>query len=76
MYGLVYWGLQARMVQTLENIHQQHIKNGKQVTAKTGLLTKEMRAWRSLGRTMQDIRLLVFNLGRTDFRKKIDGLRA
>ena len=70
VYGLVYWGIQARMQQTLENIRQRHIKDGKTVTAETGLRTKEMRAWRSLGKSTLDIRLLVFNLGRADFRKK------
>ena len=29
-----------------------------------------MKAWRRLGRAMLDIRLLVFNLGRVDYRKK------
>ena len=32
--------------------------------------TKSMRAWRSLGRALLDIRILVFNLGRVDYRKK------
>ena len=71
VYGLVYWGLQARMVQSLENIRQRHVKEGKVPTALTGMRTKDMRAWRSLGRTILDIRLLVFNLGRNDFRKNI-----
>ncbi len=35
----------------------------------TGLNTKEMKSWRSLGRAMTDIPVLVFNLGRLDFRK-------
>ena len=68
-YGLVYWGIQARMQQTLENIRQQLMKDGKTITSQTGLRTKEMRAWRSLGKSLLDIRLLVFNLGRADFRK-------
>ena len=32
--------------------------------------TQEMKAWRSLGRAMLDIRILVFNLGRIDFCKQ------
>ena len=32
--------------------------------------TKNMRAWRALGRTLVDINLLVFNCGRSDFRTK------
>ena len=32
--------------------------------------TKRVRAWRALGRTLCDIHLLVFNIGRADFRSK------
>ena len=69
-FGLTYWGLQARMQQTLESVRVARMAKGKTVTAKTGLATKEMKAWRSLGRAMLDIRLLVFNLGRVDFRRR------
>ncbi len=69
-FGLTFWGLQARMQQSLETARVARLAKGKQVTANTGLRTKEMKAWRSLGRAMLDIRVLVFNLGRIDFRKK------
>ena len=36
----------------------------------TGNNSKEVRAWRALGRTLCDIQLLVFNIGRADFRSK------
>ena len=56
------------MHQSLENAREACTKQGQVVTAKTGMRTKEMRAWRSLGRAMLDIHMLVFNLGRSDFR--------
>ena len=69
-FGLTFWGLQARMQQSLESARVARVTQGKEITAKTGLNTKEMKAWRSLGRAMLDIRVLVFNLGRVDYRKK------
>ena len=69
-FGLTYWGLQARMQQSLESARVARVTQGKEITAKTGLNTKEMKAWRSLGRAMLDIRVIVFNLGRVDYRKK------
>ena len=69
-FGLTYWGLQARVQQSLESARVARVTQGKEITAKTGLNTKEMKAWRSLGRAMLDIRVLVFNLGRVDYRKK------
>lgn len=69
-FGLTYWGLQARMQQCLESARVARVTKGKEVTAKTGVNTKEMKAWRSLGRAMLDIRVLIFNLGRVDYRKK------
>ena len=43
---------------------------GKTPTAKCGLRTKRMAAWRAMGRTLLDIGMLVFNVGRCDFRNK------
>ena len=68
-FGLTYWGLQARMQQSLESARVARVTQGKEITATTGLNTKEMKAWRSLGRAMLDIRVLVFNLGRVGYRK-------
>ncbi len=36
----------------------------------TGLRAKKMRALRALGRTLLDTNMLVFNMGRGDFRRK------
>ncbi len=58
------------MQQSLEIARATACRQGRRITAKLGLRTNEMRAWRSLGRTMTDIKLLVFSLGRLDFRKK------
>ena len=59
------------MQQSLESARIARAMKGKEVTAKTGVNTKEMKAWRSLGRAMLDIRVLIFNLGRVDYRKNI-----
>ena len=58
------------MIQTLDEARQQVIKQGKPVTENIGLRTQAMRSWRSLGRAMLDIRILVFNLGRADLRRR------
>ena len=47
--GLIYWGLQARMPQSLETARLPVERQGKQVTNTLGLRTKDMRARRSLG---------------------------
>ena len=70
MFGLIFWGIQARMIQTLENCRQALLKQGQTISINTGLRTQEMRSWRSLGRAMLDVRILVFNLGRADFRRR------
>ena len=59
------------MQQSLESARVARVTQGKEITANNGLNTKEMKAWRSLGRAMLDIRVLVFNLGRVDYRKNI-----
>ena len=68
--GLVYWGILARMQQTLERARTAAFDAGSSVTPQTGMRTREMRAWRSLGKAMTDLRSSVFNVGRTDFRKQ------
>ena len=70
-FGPTYWGLLARMRQSLESARVARVAQGKEVTSRTGLKTKEMRAWRSLGRAMLDIRVVVFNLGRGFSEKSI-----
>ena len=75
-FGLTYWGLQARMQQSLESARVARRTQGKEATAKTGVNTKEMKAWRSLGRAMLAIRVLVFNFGRVDYRKTSSCLRT
>ena len=69
-FGVTYWAIQARMAQCLETSRKACEKQGRPVTADTGWRTQEMKSWRSLGRAMCDIRILVFNLGRADFRRK------
>ena len=68
-FGLTYWGLLARMQQSLESARVAREAQGAEITATTGLSTKAMKAWRSLGRALLDIRILVFNMGRVDYRR-------
>ena len=68
--GLLYWGIQARMEQSLEATRSTCEHRGQAVSANVGLRTKEMRAWRSLGLAITNIHMLVFNLGRVDFRQR------
>jgi hypothetical protein len=70
LYGLIFWGIKTRMQQTVDNAREACASRGQQWTGETGLRTKEMKAWRSLGRAVTDVRVLVFNLGRVDFRRK------
>ena len=58
------------MQQSLESARVARATLGLEITPTTGLNTKEMKSWRSLGRAMLDIRVLVFNLGRVDYRRK------
>ena len=58
------------MTEVLETAQVVAEKNGRSATSNTGRRCKQMKAWRALGRTMCDIRLLVFNIGRSDFRMK------
>ena len=62
-FGLTFWGLQARVQQSLESARVARATLGLEITPKTGLNTKGMKSWRSLGRAMLDIRVIVFNLG-------------
>ena len=70
IFALVYWGLRARMVEAVEQAKFTAERQGRCVTARIGERTAQMKLWRAMGRTLFDIRLLVFNLGRADFRSK------
>lgn len=70
IYGLVYWGLRVRMYESRENACLAAQSRGQTPTERTGMNTRNMRAWRALGRTLLDLNLLVFNCGRSDFRTK------
>ena len=70
IFALVYWGLRARMIETVEQAKFAAESKGNRVTARIGERTAQMKLWRAMGRTLFDIRLLVFNLGRADFRSK------
>ena len=58
------------MMEALATTHEAVRKRGKVVTDQTGKRTKQMKMWRAMGRTLCDIHMLVFNIGRSDVRSK------
>ena len=70
IFPLVHWGLKVRMMEALGTAHEAVRKQGKTPTEDTGKRTKQMKMWRAMGRTLCDIHMLVFNIGRSDFRTK------
>ena len=70
IYGLVFWGIRTRILESREQACRAARGAGREPTARTGMRTKKMRQLRALGRLLLDIRLLVFNCGRCDIRMK------
>ena len=58
------------MVEVAEQTRITAERQGHRATARVGERTAQMKFWRAMGRTLFDLRLLVFNLGRADFRSK------
>lgn len=69
-FPLIYWGVRVRMMEALGTAHETVRKRGKTPTEDAGKRTKQMKMWRAIGRTLCDIHMLVFNIGRSDFRTK------
>ena len=70
IYGLVYWGILTRMEEARQQAIVSTRAQGREATRMTGMRTTKMKEWRALGRLLLDIRLLVFNCGRSDVRSK------
>ncbi len=70
MFALVFLGTKVRMVETLDSARVMAENRGARVTPNTGMNCKQMKALRAMGRTTCDIRFLVFNISRCDFREK------
>ena len=70
IFRLIHWGLKFRMQQSLENSWEARKAASKRISTKTGQNTKAMRAWRSLGKAICNIDMLVIRMGRSDFRQK------
>ena len=70
IYALVFWAIKARMLEAKEAACNAVRTQGKAPSANCGINTQRMAAWRAMGRTLFDIGMLVFNLGRCDFRNK------
>ncbi len=70
IFGLIFWGIRVRLFECQENAHRRCIARGKHPTSQTGLRTAEQRGWRALGRSLLDIRLLTFSMGREDYRNR------
>ena len=77
IFPLIYWGLKIRICEAKEAARriaaQRAEREGRRPASgghDAGNNSKQVRAWRALGRTLCDIQLLVFNIGRADFRSK------
>jgi hypothetical protein len=58
------------MLEVHEEAHDASVAKGHVPTPNAGAKSKKMAQWQAMGRSLVDIRTLVFNLGRTDFRDK------
>ena len=70
IFGIIYWGLQARMVEVREQATAAAEQQGHTITDRIGERCAQMKCWRSLGRALLSVQMLVFNMGRSDFRAK------
>ena len=73
IFAIIYWALQVRMVGVREqarvNAERQKPASGGK-SDRIGERTAQMRLWRAIGRSMFDMRVMLFNMGREDFRAK------
>ena len=73
MFAIIFWGLQVRMVEVREAAT---VAAGRRplashaVSDRLGERSAQMKIWRAIGRSLLDVHLLVFNMGRSDFRAK------
>ena len=73
IFAVTYWALQVRMVGVREQarLNAERQKLGSAGTSdRIGERTKQIRLWRGIGRSLFDVRMMVFNMGRSDFRAK------
>ena len=73
MFALIFWGLKIRICEAKEAARIAAQRGGRRPASgghDVGNHSKQVCAWRALGRTLCDIQLLVFNIGRADFRSK------
>ena len=73
IFAIIYWSLQVRMVGVREQARvdaerKRPASGGK--SDRIGERTAQMRFWRAIGRSLFDMRMMVFNMGRSDFRAK------
>ena len=65
---LIYWALGVRMIEVKEQVTSTNARKGQKVGISTGEGTVAMRQWCSMGKTLLNIKLLIFNMGRANFR--------
>ena len=68
MIPLIYWALRVRMIEVKEQVALAALRRGHEPGASAGTRTVAMRKWCSMGRTLLNIKLLIFNMGRANFR--------
>lgn len=68
IFPLIYWCIHLRICECLAQARQHSAAQGHQVKGHTGQKARSTLTWRALGKTLVDIRLLVFSMGRADYR--------
>ncbi len=68
--GVIYWSIRVRMQEVIQNARHDAERAGHAPSDKLGQNSKPMKSLLALGRALVDINLLVFNMGRADYRNK------
>ncbi len=68
IFPLVYWALLVRMQEVREQARLASARAGHTPGRSAGARTAPMRQWCSMGRTLLNIQLMVFGMGRANFR--------
>ena len=60
---LLYWALRVRMLEVREQATLASMRAGREPGESAGKRTATMRLWCSMGRTLLNVQMLVFNMG-------------
>ena len=72
-FGCLVWAIKIRMLEALQSAHLDAVAQGRVPTSSIGVKSKPMATLRAVGRSMMSVHVLVFNMGKSDFREKAFG---